>query len=90
MNTMRHSMVSDRAESIVLENHRKHPRRYRLALDELPAQARTWFIFSSVLDMPDDTDVRTFLLDYATGSGGQILEQYNYDAVSFADLVLTK
>jgi hypothetical protein len=59
-------------------------------LDQLPGQRRTWFIFSSVLDMPDDTDVRTFLLDYATRSGGQILEQYNYDAVSFADLILTK
>jgi len=78
------------AESIVLENHRNNPRRYRLALDELPEQTRTWFIFSSVLDMPDDADVRTFLLDYATRSGGQILEQYNYDAISFADLILTK
>lgn len=78
------------ADQVTLENHRNNPRRYRLALDELPGQTRTWFIFSSVLDMPDDTDVRTFLLDYATRSGGRILEQVNHDGVSFADLVLTK
>lgn len=78
------------AQHLFLENHRNNPRRYRLALDALPGQQRTWFIFSSVLDMPDDTDVRTFLLDYAVASGGKVLEQYNYDSVSFADLVLTK
>jgi hypothetical protein len=78
------------AQLLGLENDRNHPRRYRRVLDELPAHRRTWFIFSNVLDISDDMDVRTFLLNYATRSGGQILDQYNYDAVSYADLVLTK
>jgi len=78
------------ADSVILENNRNNPRRYRRVLDALPVQTRTWFIFSSVLDMPDDTDVRTFLLEHVVRSGGQVLQQINYDAVSFADLVLTR
>ncbi|HEY5983046.1 MAG TPA: glycosyltransferase family 39 protein, partial [Anaerolineales bacterium] len=75
------------AEVWRLEADRNHPRQYRLAMDKLPHGRRTWFVFSSVLDVPDGTDVRTYMLDYVMESGGTILAQYNYDKVSFADLV---
>jgi hypothetical protein len=80
----------DNGDALRLENNRNHPRRYRREMDALPRDQRTWLVFSSVLDMPDGTDVRTFLLDYVREGGGTVLEQYNADEVSFADLVVPR
>ena len=49
----------------------------------LPAPGSREIIITS----HDGTDVRTYMLDYVMESGGTILAQYNYDKVSFADLV---
>lgn len=69
---------------------RNHPRKYLRAIDGLPSQRRTWFIFSSVLDVPDGTDVRTYILNNIKKSDGQILEHFNDNPVLFADLVVVR
>jgi hypothetical protein len=79
------------AQTIMLDNYRKQPPKYRYAIDDLPKQQRIWIVFSNVLDTQGGVDVRTFILDYIKKIGGQIIEQYSVtDGISSAHLVVLK
>jgi type IV secretory pathway VirB2 component (pilin) len=78
------------AETLALKDDRNHPRRYNRVIDALPRERRIWFVFSNVLDTKAGPDVRSYLIEYMVANGAQEIQQYSFDGVSMADLVVLK
>jgi len=79
------------AHTTYLGDYRKQPIKYNQVLDSLPKNQRIWFIFSNVLKTRNDVSDRSYIFDYLSQIGGNIIEQYGGDdTFSSAYLVILR
>jgi hypothetical protein len=79
------------AHTIYLGDYRKLPIKFNQAMDALPKNQRIWFIFSNVLKTRNNLSDRSYIFDYLSQIGGNIIEQFGGDdTFSSAYLVIKK
>ena len=79
------------SQTIVLGDFRKQPQNYHPILDALPKNQRIWFIFTNVLYTLNNVSDRSYIFEYLSSIGGQIIEQFGGDdTLSSAYLIIIK